>query len=47
MDAYLARSQQKRSVVLSNTVSSIMEGCIDDVMLTGDAEVSRIEKDFS
>jgi len=41
IDAYLARSQQKRSLVWSNAVNSIMEGCVDDVVLTGDAEIAK------
>jgi hypothetical protein len=48
INAFLNKNQRKqRSIQLNNTVDNIMNGCIEDVMFTGDIEVSvRLNKIF-
>jgi len=41
INAYLTRSQQKRSLLLKNTADSILGDCIEDVIYTGDITVAK------
>jgi hypothetical protein len=43
MNAYLNKSQQRRSFLLKNNLDTILDGCVADVMYTGDAQVSLLE----
>ncbi len=46
INGFLNKNQRKqRSIQLNNTADNIMNGCIEDVMFTGDVEVSvRLNK---